>query len=316
MKVCAIVCLGCLALVAGAEAWGETTLTLKEEAFVSGAKVRLGDVADIHGMDAVALGKIELSTAARPGATKQLNASLVNARLRNAGFDPDEVTVKGAAQIRATTLSQEVSGIEIAESLQQFVENEMPWDQANTEVTVPPVTDDLLLPDGVVEFEWRASPQYRYIGDGTFRGTVFVDGERQKVLLCKANVETYREIVAAARDIPRGHVIGSGDIEVRIEAASTRVDGVPLSLKEAVGLLARRTIFPGNTITSRNTARPKIIKRNQIVSVLMASGGLHVQTQARALTDASAGDLLRCENLNSEEEFQVRVRKDGVVVLE
>jgi flagellar basal body P-ring formation protein FlgA len=82
---------------------------------------------------------------------------------------------------------------------------------------------------------------------------------------------------------------------------------------DAVGQLARRTIFAGSYLTSRDIEPRVVIQRNQIVAVEMLTGGLQVTTQARALADARSGDVVLCANLNSKEQFQGVARGDGVV---
>jgi flagella basal body P-ring formation protein FlgA len=60
----------------------------------------------------------------------------------------------------------------------------------------------------------------------------------------------------------------------------------------------------------------KIVKRNQTVVVETRAGGLLVQARARAMTDGCEGDVVRCLNVDSKEEFIGTVRADGVVILD
>ena len=85
-----------LALALGVTATATDTLVLKDEAYVRGPRVLLGEVAEIEGTLAPELESIELGTAALPGDSKRLNAALVESRIRNAGLDLSDVEVSGA----------------------------------------------------------------------------------------------------------------------------------------------------------------------------------------------------------------------------
>jgi flagella basal body P-ring formation protein FlgA len=75
-------------------------------------------------------------------------------------------------------------------------------------------------------------------------------------------------------------------------------------------------VFPGTVITRRHVTPPTVVKRNQIVQVELASGGLYIQTQARAMQDGAAGDTIPLSNVDTKEMYYGTIRKDGVVILE
>ncbi len=293
----------------------ENTLVLHEEAYVKGPSVLLSEVADIEGELSEVLGALEMTTAAAPGASKQVNASLVTARLRNAGFDTEKMEITGARRVRATTLYMEISREMIADSLRQFIVSNMPWESDRAEIDVPLPTNEIVAPEGDVVFEWRSNPSYKYVGEGAFRGKVYANGKLQRTLLCKAHVTAYGKVLMAGTDIPRGRIISPADLKVEERALETLPRNVVMNPQEIVGMVARKTIFPGNMIRVSDVEAPRLVKRNQLVSVEMRAGALFVQSRAKALMDARKGDVITCANLNSKERFQGVVRGDGVVVI-
>ena len=301
-----------IALLACLGARGDT-LVLHEDAYVKGPSVRLGDIASIEGENAEELATLELTAAASPGAGKNISASLVEMRLRDAGVEVQDWSIEGPRSVRATTMALELTPEILAESLRRHILMEMPWDNLDTEVDVPLPLSGMTVPDGELHIEWRANPQYRYIGSGAFRGTISVDGAVKKTLLCKAEVEPYTEIVVAALDIPRGKPVSQGDLELRKMSLSRAPSGVVLEPSQVVGQLARKTLFAGAPLSARDVEPRTVIQRNQIVVVEMMAGGLRVQTRARAMSMARAGDMVLCANLNSKDQFQGVARADGVV---
>ncbi|MCP4639010.1 MAG: flagellar basal body P-ring formation protein FlgA [bacterium] len=143
-----------------------------------------------------------------------------------------------------------------------------------------------------------------------------MDGNLKKTVHCRATIDAYADVVVAAEDIPRGAVIAAKNLGVEKRSVATLRPGTLDFPEELVGYVARSTIFPGTVMTKRHVMPRKIVKRNQMVIVEARVGGLLVQTRGRAMTDGCEGDTLRCQNVDSKEEFIGTVRRDGVVILD
>ena len=290
----------------------EEVLQLKEEAFIKGPKVLLGDLVKVEeGPLAERLADVEISTAARPGDSKSLHASMVEARIRTAGLEG--VSVAGTDRVRATTMHIDISKEMLAASLRDHIELEMPWDPSSTEVDVPLPVSDIRAPEGEMAIAWRSNPQYGYVGPGAFRGEVLIDGAVYKTVTMRANVESYQEIVVAAVDIPRGRPVMASHLELQMTALSKMPRGAYTDMGDVVGLISRKTIFPGQPVTHRSVEARRLIRRNQMVPVEVHNGALQIQYRAKAMMDGRAGDVIVCANPATKEEFQGLVRADGVV---
>ncbi|MCX5770370.1 MAG: flagellar basal body P-ring formation chaperone FlgA [Candidatus Hydrogenedentes bacterium] len=292
-------------------------VVFREEAYVKGPVVRLGEIAEIEGAGAAALGDVEIVAAAQPGASKRLDAGLVVARLRNAGYDRLEVEVKGAKSVEAKTLHQEITPDMIAGDLRSYIEQSMPWDPLVTEVEVVPPQQGIIAAEGEVGFAWRPSLDYAFVGQGSFRGSVTVDGAPVRTLTCKATVETYVNVVVAAATIAQGKIIMPGDVAKETRLLSSLKEPSFQNPSEVAGrFTARNSIVPGQVIGKRLVAPRVLVRRKQLVGVEMASGGLEVQTQAEAQSDAAEGEPVVCLNVNSKQPFVGVVRADGIVVVQ
>lgn len=291
------------------------TLTLREQAFVQGPEVRLGDVADITGANAEVLAAITLSPAPQPGQSKRLQSSLIQARLRRAGVDPAGVELRGARQVEATTLWQEVGRRQLAASLGDHIRETMPWSEEDTLVEIPLPLEDVVVPEGLLEIEWRPAPGYRMVGDGAFQGVVRVDGRQERTLLVKARIEPHTDVLVTVTDLPRGRMIGPADLQVQRVPVSQAPLGALSDLSDALGQVAQRNVFPGQVLTNRSMAKPVLIRRNQPVSFVTSSGAVRVQGRAIAVSDARAGDVAQLRGMDSKEVFQGIVQSDGTVLV-
>ena len=291
-----------------------STVKNKDEVLVKGPKVYLSDLVEVKEPELMErLATIEVSGAAVPGASKQLTASLVEARLEHAGVDLGELDPDRPSQIRATTLSIELTPEAMAASLREHIELEMPWDPEVTEIDVPMPRQNLMTPEGEMTIEWRASPQYKFVGPANFRGNILIDGALYRTVVLRASIDTYQEIVVAAADIPRGRPVSASQLVMQTVSLATAPEGAVTDMSEVEGLVARKTIFPGQPVTTRVVELRRLIKRNQMVPVELSSSAIKIQHQAKAMMDGKEGDVIVCANPVTKEEFQGVVRADGVV---
>ncbi len=287
------------------------TIMLKTEAYVKGPMVTLGDIADISGPNAEQLGALEVSSAATPGASKRIDSALLKMRLNGAGANGIEV--RGPMSVLATTLSLDLSREVLTDDLRTFIQTQLPWNDAETIIDILDEPDAVTVPEGEVVVKWMASPQYRWLGQGAFRGDVEVDGKVKRTVFAKANIEAYAEVLVCAADIPRGKQVSATDLRFEKRALSRQKgDGVQ-DLDEVVGMIARDSMLMGETVSRRSLASKQLVKRNQLVSVEAKAGKLVVRSRAKALDNGGAGDVVRLTNPDSKAEFQGRVRPDGSV---
>ena len=291
------------------------TITLRDEAYVKGPQVLLGEVADIQGEHAESLARIEISPAALPGSARRLDASLVSARVRGSGIGAGNVEFIGRRPVLATMMHLDITPGMIAEDLRQFVKREMPWDPQPTIIDVTPPPRAFVVSAGELTIRWRPDPLYDYLGLGTFRGEILVDGVTQKSIFCKATVKTYGEVLVALTNISRNESLHAGNTRLERRDLSSLEPGAFFSPRDVQGLVAKSSIYRGQVLTEKKLVSPQLVKRNQIVEVETRIGTLTIRTTAKSTASGAAGDLISCQTLNSKQHFVGRLRRDGVVVV-
>ncbi len=294
----------------------EDIVTVKQEAYVQGKKVLLGEIAYIQGPNAKDLALIEVTSSAIPGSARRIDGALLQSRIVHAGYKTDDVNLKGAKRVTATTLSLELTPDILAEELRTHIFENMPWPIDDTEIDITPAATKTVISDGDYTINWRVSPTYKYLGQGTFRGEVVVDGKAEKTIYAKATIKAYAEVLVTHSSIARGERLSAANVSLEKRELSGIRSGVFFDLDELEGAIAKSSIYEGQVVSPRKVMAPKIIKRNKLVSVESRSGALVIRTQAQALGDAAVGDVVACRNIKSKEEFVGIVRKDGVIVLQ
>jgi flagella basal body P-ring formation protein FlgA len=293
-------------------AWADT-ITLRDDVYVRGPQVKLAEVADIDGEHAGVLGDLEVASAAAPGLAKRISAALVEARVRGAGFGADQVTMKGAPAVSATTLHLEITPGMLVEDLRAYVRREMPWDPSAALVDITAPQTEYQVPDGKVSVTWRPDPQYEYLGQGNFRGEISVDGQVQRTVFARATVAAYEFVVVATQPIARGDVISATNARLDKRELSALDPGAFFSMQDATGRIAKTTIHQGQALTARRLELATLVERNQLVPVETHVGQLIIRGQAKALADVAAGEVILLLNVASNQKLSGVVRPDGVV---
>jgi flagella basal body P-ring formation protein FlgA len=111
------------------------------------------------------------------------------------------------------------------------------------------------------------------------------------------------------RTIRPGEVIAPADLRIVISDAT----GALSSPEDAVGLSARRLLSAGQPLMPADLGPPAVVRRNSVVPLVFARGGLMIRTDGRALGDAAPGERVRVMNLASRQTVTGTVTADGSV---
>jgi flagella basal body P-ring formation protein FlgA len=131
----------------------------------------------------------------------------------------------------------------------------------------------------------------------------------------RARVEVKREVAVTREPIPRGQIIDERSVlhETRWLPADFRYtspDSVP-------GAVARRALDVGEPIDAGAIEPPLAAKRGELISVHALTGGVVVESIARAKRDGCEGDIIELESVGAGEKrtFQARLAGRGRAVL-
>ena len=78
-----------------------------------------------------------------------------------------------------------------------------------------------------------------------------------------------------------------------------------------LGREVRRTVYAGQPIKEQNTQAPRLVKRNQVVTLKYVKGPLEISLNGRALGEAAEGDSVSVMNLESRQVVEGIVQAGG-----
>jgi flagellar basal body P-ring formation protein FlgA len=119
-------------------------------------------------------------------------------------------------------------------------------------------------------------------------------------------------MTVTANQIERGTTISANDL-IMIDASNQLRRIGLLESNAIIGLEARRTIAAGQPIYGQDVQKPLLVKRNQMVTLVLSRSGLAIATSGKALNDGSKGAMVRVQNVSSKQIIEGEVAADGVV---
>ncbi|MGQ0621255.1 MAG: flagellar basal body P-ring formation chaperone FlgA [Panacagrimonas sp.] len=120
-------------------------------------------------------------------------------------------------------------------------------------------------------------------------------------------------VLVAIRPLARGATVSAADIEIQIRDRATLGVAYLGSPDQLGGQVLARAIPAGSVLTAGALMPVRLVKRGQAVTLIGRSGRFQIRAQGKALGDASAGQLIRVENLSSRRVVEGEVNADGTV---
>ncbi|MGE5572357.1 MAG: flagellar basal body P-ring formation chaperone FlgA [Bacteroidota bacterium] len=282
-------------------------IEISSPAEVRRAVIRLGDIARIGGEAAGCAGDvaarlrdIEIGQAPLPGQERTLSLAIVRVRLRQAGFDPDDMVITSPTTIVVRTRAATVAADVIAAAVRNFIEAKMPWGKREAEVAVLLGTnEDVLVPEGDVSLEVEALPTTRFIGNTSVKVTVLVDGAPYRVFPVRLRVDVAKAVVVAARTIQRHETIASSDVRIETRDLARMPQDVAFDLAAVVGMRASHTIPAGRPVAGSSVEPLPVVRRGELVTIEAVLAGVVVASPGEALEDGCEGARIRVRNVAS-----------------
>lgn len=115
------------------------------------------------------------------------------------------------------------------------------------------------------------------------------------------------------RTIGRGEVITASDVTVERIARNRASADLAATLGEAVGLAARRSIAEGLFVRSADLEKPRVISRNDSVTIVLETPHMVLSVRGRAIDGGAVGDVIDVQNINSKRVVQATILGPGKV---
>jgi flagella basal body P-ring formation protein FlgA len=123
------------------------------------------------------------------------------------------------------------------------------------------------------------------------------------------------EVLTYARDFAAGEVVEPEDIVWAQPSGYGSPIDAPRDARAVIGQAARRPLRAGTAVSLADLSAPKVIKKDEMVSVAFSADGIKLVLQGKALSGAAVGEVVDILNPASKKTIQaVAVGPDQAVV--
>ncbi|MFA7430222.1 MAG: flagellar basal body P-ring formation chaperone FlgA [Rhodospirillaceae bacterium] len=124
------------------------------------------------------------------------------------------------------------------------------------------------------------------------------------------------EVPVVLRPVNRDAVITDADIDWIKMRADRLQPGIATDSAEVIGMAARRSVRAGEPLRLRDLARPTLVARNELVTMVLTTSFMTLTSRGRALENGAIGDIVRIRNERSNKTVLGRVVDARTVVVE
>jgi flagella basal body P-ring formation protein FlgA len=112
------------------------------------------------------------------------------------------------------------------------------------------------------------------------------------------------EVLTYARDFAAGDVVQPEDVVWAAPSGFGSTFDAPRDARAVIGQAARRPLRAGTAVSLADLGAPKVIKKDDMVQVAYAAGGIKLVLQGKAMSGAAVGDIVDIMNPSSKKTIQ------------
>lgn len=284
-------------------------VTLKTDSVIKEQYVRVGHIFEGAGN----YSSHPLAPAPEPGDKLVLNTKDLN-RIVEA-FDFQWAPMPERHQITLSSNATRIGSEQISYALQRsdlvnMVGHafEISYDKGSAELIV----NELIVPSVGIE-----NIDYDPISE-RFSATIYAPATGKRLASKQVTGEAARiiNLPLLSNRLKAGDVITKHDLMYVPKRAKDLKNNIIINPEDIIGMTPRRVIMPMSPITETDLTHPKMVKRNEQVTIELSRGALRLSAKGRALGDGAKGDTVDVMNLQSKRVIEAVVTGHGSVTIE
>ena len=124
------------------------------------------------------------------------------------------------------------------------------------------------------------------------------------------------KVAVAARTLPRGHLLTAADLAIEERDVTRTMTGYVTEPAQVLGQRLKSQLLAGRMLTPSLLEADKLVRRGQMVTLMVNNGGIAIRMAGKALSDGALNQRIRVENLNSSRIVEGIVRsRENVEIL-
>lgn len=294
-----------------------TTVRIKATVAVRGLDVTIGELCELpDDAAAIAIGAIKFGPAPVNGHSRTVSRTEIVQALAAAGVDLAAVKVEGADEAVVQAILVEVPGQDLLDAATAALQAQLGVEGGDVEFEAPARLRTVQAPPGRRSQDLRARVRGSKTGPNSaiVDVEVLVDGASHKKVPITFRLQRFHQVLKTIGAVRAGTPLGPDNLTVAREP----IDQVGLFLDriEALdGMIAARNLQANQRLTLGDAAPPAVVRKGDIVTVVLTRGRVKVTAKAMANQDAPLGGRISLTNLQSRSQLSGFVHGAGLVVV-
>lgn len=299
-------------------------IRVRESATVQGKEILLKDLAEITARSrplVEALETLPVGQAPPPGLTRIFDPALIVIKLRQFRIDPADIRIESPRQVIVAGAHRIIESSRLFEVAKAAVLRGRDGDLEQITVRPDTLPTDLVVPPGEVDLRARPRPASacpepcRRVDMGSIPVVVeaWVDGRLYRTVSLVVRLSLMREVVVANHPLPRHTVVKTTDVRLERRDIGSLTHEPLQDLTLAVGRRTTRMLAMGDIVISNAVELPPLIRKGDLVTVIVEAPGLRLTAKGIAQEGGAAGQVVRVKNTASGREILGKVESDQTI---
>jgi len=294
-------------------------LRIKPATTVRGMHVTIGDLCEITPVNAETLRISQLRFGPAPinGFSRAVSRTDLIQSLAGHGVQLKTVKISGGNEVIVQGVSVEVPQQDVLDAATAALEALLAVEGGDVELTAPLRIRHFKAPPGRVsqDLSARVRGNRTALTSAVVDVEVLVDGEVFKKIPLRYKLQRFQNVLKTTGPVRKDEAIGPQNITVVREPMTQATNMFLNDMKQVAGMCAKRDLRANQLLTLGDTAPPALIRRGEVVTVVLTHGRVKVTAKAIANEDAPLGGRIQMTNRNSRTQLTGVVYGRGLVVV-
>lgn len=285
-------------------------INLFERTEIERDTILLGDIGHIFGENPQEVEKVKnvvLGNSPLVDNKRQIRREMIISRMKLSGIDLAAIQLISPDKVEIIRSSEKISHERIKKIVLTYLEKVLPWDRDDVDIKDIRITNNVILPKGKITYKVDSPPNADYVGLTPLTVSFYVNGKFEKKLLVTLDIEVMSDIVVTRKPLGRYKLITEEDICMKKIELSKVPSNVISQYEDVLGKRTRRTVDSNVALRTDLVELPPLIKRGDIVKIIVESEGLKITALGQAKEKGRRGEMIKVTNVDSSKEVYARV---------
>ena len=306
-------------LTSEAMAVAPTRVQVSALTLIDGERILLGKIAKIEGQDPVMIkriGGVVIGRSPKPGKRRKIEASVVKRRLKQNRIDPDQLVLQIPSRIIVERSFIEITPEKVKALVSNYISQNLINNHGDARIKDIQVSENLKLPAGRITYTIKPPRNNDMAGKIPLSVNFDVNGKFYKRVWANATIEIFTNVVVTKKPLGRHKPITEDDIEIqKMDLAHLPSDFIT-DPEVILGQRTRRAIGSRTVLRSNLVEFPPLVKRGDVVLILVETGGLKITALGQVKKKGRLGERIPVINFDSKKVLYARVLDSNTVKVE